>query len=162
MKRLMIVALAVACSCALCAGMVGCGSGASSSAASSASASATASASASAAAASTGNAAQPQANISPADINPSLVSGEGSYDIWYLDGDKSAAGVRFAPEQNDAGLSFVRVDASGQDGDGEFNLVITDEKHLRTPLDTAPKIDIVFVDDMTCYDYVTGSWYIRG
>ena len=149
MKRFVAVALAVACMAALCAGLVACGGGSggssSSARASSASASSTASSGAS----------QPAANVNPSAINP------GAPDIWRLDGNASAEGIRFEKSSNEAGLSFVRVSAAGEDGDGEFNLVITDEGHLRTPLGTAPKIDIVFTDDKTCYDYVTGNWYIR-
>ena len=159
MKRFMVSIFVIACACALCAGLVGCGgSGSSSAASSNASASAGASTSASAAssaAASSASGRQPAANVNPADINP------GAPDIWRLNGDASAEGIRFEKSDNEAGLAFVRVSADGQDGDGEFNLIITDDKHLRTPMSTAPKIDIVFYDDANCYDYVTRNWYVR-
>lgn len=170
MKQFMSSVFAIACISALCLVLAGCGSQGSSSASSSAkSESASASAAASSVAASSAaassaatNPAEPAANVNPADINPSQISGNDSApDIWRLNGDASAEGIRFSRYDNDAGLSFIRVNAAGQDGDSEFNLVITDEKHLRTPLGMAPKIDIVFVDDMTCYDYVTNNWYSR-
>ena len=157
MKRFITCMFAVTCACALCVGLAGCGSGSASSSAASASASSAASAAVSQAASSvpSADASQPAASVDPAAIDP------GAPDIWRLDGDASAEGIRFEKADNEAGLAFVRVSASGEDGDGEFNLVITDEKHLRTPLSTAPKIDIVFTDNNTCYDCVTGNWYIR-
>ncbi len=169
-----MMTVTVLCLCALCAVLVACGSGGSSesvsgsSAAGSASASGSATASAasssatsaasasqSAASGQSAGALQPAANIDPAAIDP------GSPDIWRLNGDASAEGIRFEKADNQAGLAFVRVLPSGEDGDGEFNLVITDDKHLRTSLGTAPKIDIVFYDNANCYDYVTGKWYSR-
>lgn len=155
MKRFAKVFVAMACVLVMCVGIVGCGSGGSSKAASSAGGSASASASQAAASGSAGNASQPQAKVDPATIDP------GAPDVWHLNGDKSAEGIRFEKADNEAGLAFIRVLANGADGDGEFNLVITDEKHLRTPLGTAPKIDIVFADNANCYDYVTGNWYSR-
>ena len=155
MKRLITCIFAIACVSALCAGLVGCGSNGSSSATSSASSSSASASAASSAAASSDSTSQPAANVDPATIDP------GAPDIWRLNGDASAEGIRFEKSSNEAGLSFIRVSASGEDGDGEFNLIITDEKHLRTPMGTAPKIDIVFTDENTCYDYVTGNWYIR-
>ncbi len=140
----------VACVAALCLGLTSCASNASSST-SGASVSSSVSASQSASA----DSRQPAANVDPAKINP------GAPDVWKLDGKASAEGIRFEKADNEAGLAFVRVSASGEDGDGEFNLVITDDKHLRTPLGTAPKIDIVFIDDSNCYDYVTKNWYTR-
>ena len=161
MKRFSRLVVVLVCMTALCAVVAGCSSSGGSSAASgSGSASASASAQASASAAVASSAAQPTAGVSPADIDPGQVTG--SSDIWRLNGDVSAEGIRFETSGNEAGLSFYRVNASGEDGDGEFNLVITDEKHLRTPQGTAPKIDIVFTDAMNCYDYVTGNWYKRG
>lgn len=160
MKRFMMGVFALVCAGALCAGLAACGGGSGSSAASSASADASASAAASASAsssvaASSAGALQPAANVDPAAIDP------GAPDIWRLDGDASAEGIRFEKSGNEAGLAFIRVSASGEDGDGEYNLIITDDKHLRTPLGTAPKIDIVFLDDRTCYDFVKDSTYIR-
>ena len=156
MKRFMMGVFALVCAGALCAGLAACGGGSGSSAASSASADASASASASSGvAASSASALQPEANVDPAAIDP------GAPDIWRLNGDPSAEGIRFEKSGNEAGLSFIRVSASGEDGDGEYNLVITDDLHLRTPLGTAPKIDIVFYDNDNCYDYVSGNWYSR-
>ena len=157
MKRVLMSVFAVACMCALCVGLAGCGSGGSSgSAASSSAASASASAaSGSSVASQSSGGLQPAANVDPAKINP------GAPDVWHLNGDPAAEGIRFEKSSNAAGLAFVRVSASGEDGDGEFNLVITDDLHLRTPLGTAPKIDIVFYDDKNCYDYVRSSWYSR-
>ena len=45
------------------------------------------------------------------------------------------------------------------DGDKSIALNYTP---LRTPEGTAPKIDIVFDDEMNCYDYVSGDFYCRG
>lgn len=91
-----------------------------------------------------------------------MLSGGDQSDVWYLNGDASAGGVYFTRADNDAGLMFTRVNANGEDGDSEFNLVITSALHLRTPEGLAPKIDFVFIDANNCYDYVTGNWYTRG
>ena len=155
MKRLITCILTSACACALCVGLAACGSGSPSSSAASSSAASSASVSQAASSAQSASAPKPAAGVDPSAIDP------GAPDIWRLNGDASAEGIRFEKADNEAGLAFVRVSASGEDGDGEFNLVITDEKHLRTPLSTAPKIDIVFTDNDTCYDYVTGNWYNR-
>lgn len=155
MKRVLMSVFAIACVCALCAGLTGCGSGGSSGSAASSGAASSASSSISPAASQSSGGLQPAANVDPAKINP------GAPDVWHLNGDASAEGIRFEKSGNAAGLAFVRVSAAGEDGDGEFNLVITDDLHLRTPLGTAPKIDIVFYDDKNCYDYVRSSWYSR-
>ena len=172
MKRFAMMMAMAACAVVLCAGLAACGSGGSSSGSAASGASASASAASASAAASgatasaasatsaAGSASQPVAGVNPADIDPGQVTGES--DIWRLDGNASAEGIRFEASGNEAGLSFIRVSADGEDGDGEFNLVITDEQHLRTPLGTAPKIDIVFTDAMNCYDCVSGNWYRRG
>ena len=173
MKRFMTGVFAVACAGALCVGLVACGGGSSSAgssaaSASSASASASASASESASASASSSAASSSAAsadeyVDPATINPGwLDSDVRTSDTWYLDGDPTAGGIYFTNAANDAGLSYTKVDANDQDGDSEFNLVITEDKHLRTPEGTAPKIDIVFDDVMNCYDYVSGNFYSRG
>ena len=170
MKRFITCILAVACAGALCVGLVGCGSGGSkgsdsaSSASTSVSASASATTSTSTKATSSSSTAKTGEYLDPATINPGwLDDGVREYDVWYRDGDTSAEGIYFSyDESNEAGLSFTRVDANNQDGDSEFNLVITEDKHLRTPEGTAPKIDIVFDDEMNCYDYVKGEFYCRG
>lgn len=164
MKRIMTGVFAIVCAGALCVGLAGCGGGSKS--ASSAAASASASASASAAASSSvasSSAASADEYVDPATINPGwLDSDVRTSDVWFLNGDKSAGGIFFTNAANEAGLSYTKVDANDQDGDSEFNLVITEDKHLRTAGNTAPKIDIVFDDVMTCYDYVSGNFYIRG
>ncbi len=167
MKRFMMGVFAIACAAVLCVGLVACGGGsgsksAASTSASSASASASAS-TASASAISSQSAASASDYVDPATINPGwLDSDVRTSDVWYLDGDPSAGGIFFTNAANEAGLSFTRVDANDQDGDSEFNLIITEDKHLRTPMGTAPKIDIVFDDVMNCYDYVSGNFYCRG
>lgn len=159
MKRLMTGVFAVACAGALCVGLVACGGGSSSASGSASAASSSASAPASASAPS----ASADELLDPATINPGwLDSDVRTSDVWFLNGDTSAEGIFFTNAANEAGLSFTRVDADDHDGDSEFNLVITADKHLRTPEGTAPKIDIVFDDEMTCFDYVTGNFYIRG
>ena len=157
MKRIITCVLAIACMGALCVVLAGCGasSASSSAAASDAASSVSAAASQATASVQSTSADQPAAGVSPADIDP------GAPDIWHLDGDASAEGIRFEKADNEAGLEFHRVSASGEDGDAEFILVITDDLHLRTSLGSAPKIDIVFTDNDTCYDYVTGNWYSR-
>ena len=166
MKRFITCIFVIVCAGALCVGLVGCGSGGSASKGSSASASTSASASAAASSASASAASSSAAAseyLDPATINPGwLDSDVRTSDVWYRDGDTSAEGIYFTHANNEAGLSFMRVDANDQDGDGEFNLVITEDKHLRTPEGTAPKIDIVFDDEMNCYDYVSGDFYCRG
>ena len=159
MKRFLTCVFTIACASALCVGLAGCGgSDSNSSSASASSASAPASSSAA-----SSTAAVTDDVLDPAKINPGwLDSDVRTSDVWYLDGDTSAEGIFFTRANNEAGLSFTRVDANDQNGDSEFNLVITEDKHLRTPEGLAPKIDIVFDDDMTCYDYVSGNFYIRG
>ena len=83
-------------------------------------------------------------------------------DVWFLNGDPTAGGIFFTNAANEAGLSYTKVDANDEETDSEFNLIITEDKHLRTAGNTAPKIDIVFDDVMTCYDYVNGNFYVRG
>lgn len=166
MKRIMTGILAIACAGALSVGLAACGGGSSSGAASSSAASSASSASASAsvsASAASSSAASADEYVDPATINPGwLDSDVRTSDVWFLNGDPSAGGIFFTNAANEAGLSYTKVDANDQEGDSEFNLVITEDKHLRTAGNTAPKIDIVFDDVMTCYDYVSGNFYIRG
>lgn len=167
MKRFMTGVFAVACAGAMCMGLVACGGGSSSGSASASSASASASASASSASASasssSASALNPDNLVDPATINPGwLDSGVRTSDVWFLNGDTSAEGIFFTNAANDAGLSYTKVDANDEETDSEFDLIITEDLHLRTAGTTAPKIDIVFDDDMNCYDYVTGNFYSRG
>lgn len=163
MKRFITGVFAVACAAALSVSLAACGGSSSASSASASASASASSASASASAAASSSAVAADEYIDPADIHPGWLDSDiRTSDVWYLDGDTSAEGIYFTYANNEAGLSFTRVDANNEDGDGEFNLIITEDKHLRTAGGTAPKIDIVFDDEMNCYDYVSGNFYSRG
>ena len=81
----------------------------------------------------------------------------GSNDMWYVDGDKSKGGLFF---ENFYYPQAVFVDADGTITEPGSSKV--EDKHLRPESTDVRDYDIVFNDAMTCYDYVTETWYLRG
>lgn len=81
----------------------------------------------------------------------------GSNDMWYVDGDKSKGGLFF---ENFYYPQAMFVDADGTITEPGSSKV--EDKHLRPESTDVRDYDIVFNDAMTCYDYVTETWYLRG
>lgn len=106
---------------------------------------------------------EPAANLAPTEVDPGRVStGDNTSDIWWLDGAVGTEGIYITHAGNDVGRSITWVDAEGNDVDSVFDCALTDDNHFVNAEGVTPEFDVVFYDNMMCYDYVTGNWYIRG
>lgn len=105
----------------------------------------------------------PQANIDPNDVYfGSMLDGTRSSDTWWANGESGTEGVYFAWAHNDTGVAIHWVDGTNADTAEQASVEITEDGHLRSTEDAEPKADFVFYDDLTCYDNVTRTWYMRG
>lgn len=110
-------------------------------------------------------AAQPEAVIMPDEIDSGHVvdnAMDRTSDIWWKDGKEGSEGIYITDAANDAGRCVSWVDGSGKDVDSQFDCEISPDGHLVSVDGAEPACDIVFNDNLTCYDYVSGNWYIRG
>ena len=107
---------------------------------------------------------EPAANLFPEDVYSGYVVGNDgrTSDIWWKDGQEGTEGIYITDAGNDAGKCVTWVDASGKDVDSQFYCEVSPEGHLVSEEGREPAVDIVFNDDLTCYDYVADAWYIRG
>ena len=152
MKKRLALAVTLAFAGVLCFALLGCSSGESGADAGDA------------APAAEEPAADPVANVSPDEIDPGHVVGneDRTSDIWWKDGQAGTEGIYVTNAANDAGLAVTWVDADGKDLEMQFDCEISPDGHLMSVEGAEPACDIVFNDNLTCYDYVSGNWYIRG
>lgn len=154
-KPLLVLAI-VALTTVLAFGLTACGGG------KSGGASAGSSASASSASAPTKKL-EPAANTNPIylEAGSSTDHGKpsGESDMWYVDGDKSKGGLYF---ENFLPLAPVFVDADGKQLNEYGYPSAVEDNHLIPAEEGEGNFDLIFNDPMTCYDLVSGTWYIRG
>jgi hypothetical protein len=106
---------------------------------------------------------EPQANISPDEVYfGNVLDGVRSSDTWWANGEAGTEGVYFAWAHNDAGIAIHWVDGNNADTAEQASVEITEDGHLLSAKDAEPEADFVFYDDLTCYDNVTQTWYMRG
>ena len=107
---------------------------------------------------------EPKAEVSPELINPgSLNDSDNTSDIWSPADGSAEETLYFTNAANDAGLTVTFVDASEHE-DSVWDLEAKDG-HLVTLADAGEdvrKVDIVFMDNFTCYDYESETTYTRG
>ncbi|MBO4365971.1 MAG: hypothetical protein J5804_06750 [Eggerthellaceae bacterium] len=151
MKKKLALMVVFASVFALCFALMGCGSDAESGAESTG-------------ATAEETAKEPAANVFPEEIYSGyVVDNDGrTSDIWWKDGQEGTEGIYITDAGNEAGKCVTWVDGDGKDVDSQFYCEVSPEGHLVSEEGKEPELDIVFNDDLTCYDYVTDTWYIRG
>lgn len=106
---------------------------------------------------------EPQANINPSDVYfGNVLDGTRSSDTWWANGEVGTEGVYFAWAHNDAGMAIHWVDGNNADTAEQASVEITEDGHLLSTKGAEPEADFMFYDDLTCYDNVTQTWYMRG
>lgn len=117
---------------------------------------------------------EPEATLSPADIDSGYVPEDAYHaaqpwndeyrtsDIWWKDGQEGTEGIFLTNAGNDAGKAVTWVDGDGYETDTQFEMTITEDNHLASKPGEEPAIDLVFNDHLTCFDSVSGTWYVRG
>ncbi len=107
---------------------------------------------------------QPAANVNPSTLNiGESMSEEHRGDAWYVDGVRGENYIYLTPADNSSiGLAYVKVE-NGQTVDTVV-CAMTEDNHLVDEEAAAgeSRIDIVFNDDFTAYDYKNSTWYVRG
>ncbi|NLW70624.1 MAG: hypothetical protein GX061_06040 [Eubacteriaceae bacterium] len=106
----------------------------------------------------------PSANIMPKDINRGMIrdneSTSGTSDKWYPNGEEGDVFIFFVQAMSESGISYHIMNG---DIDKTVWCKVTNENHLVNEKDDDEvKIDIVFYDPFTAYDYVSETWYSRG
>ena len=107
---------------------------------------------------------QPSAEVEPDLINPgSLNDSDNTSDIWIPSDGSTKETLYFTNAANDAGLTVTFVDEGGSE-DSLWDLEVSDGHLVTTPEagEDVRKVDIVFMDNFTCYDYETKTTYTRG
>ena len=109
---------------------------------------------------------EPAAKVAPSLINPgSLNDSNNTSDTWTTNPpEEDAESIYFTKAANDAGLTVTFVAPEDGSENSVWDLEIVDD-HLVTKSDAADdarKVDFVFMDNFTCYDYESDTTYTRG
>lgn len=107
---------------------------------------------------------KPAANINPSQLSiGESMSEEHSGDAWFVDGVRGENYFYLTPADNSSiGIAYVRVE-NGQTADTVV-CAMTEDNHLvdEEAAEGESRIDIVFNDEFTAYDYKTSTWFVRG